>query len=266
MGTNLLRIIPMRTLASLLLTFTLLLPPQSFGQAYGLNTRPSFAAFNGGILPPNAPTFSGTWSAVLAFPNLTFLNPMGLVEMPVAAAQQRKLVVWEREGRIYFFDRNPTTSTKTLMLDLSNQCQGWDDSGLMGIAFHPDFLNNRYLFVYYTYVTPGTVQGNPTTRPPTNLANRDRLSRFTVNANGTVNPASETVFIDQVSGSVWHNGGGMFFHPTNGFLYLTNGDDANGGNSQRINVSLHSGVLRLDVDQRGGAISHPIPRQPQPVG
>jgi glucose/arabinose dehydrogenase len=54
----------------------------------------------------------------------------------------------------------------------------------------------------------------------------------------------------------------MFFHPVNGFLYVTNGDDERGANNQRINVSLHSGVLRIDVDQRGGSISHPIPRQP----
>jgi glucose/arabinose dehydrogenase/regulation of enolase protein 1 (concanavalin A-like superfamily) len=236
------------------------------GQQYGLESRPPFAAFNGGTLPTSAPTFSGTWSAVRAFQNITFLNPMGLVEMPVASGQPRKLVVWEREGRIYFFDKNPSVAAKTLMLDLSNQTQGWDDSGMMGIAFHPNFLTNRYLFVYYTYVPLGTVIGNPTTRPPTNTPNRDRLSRFTVNADGTVNAASETVFIDQISNSVWHNGGGMFFHPVDGFLYLTNGDDNNGGNNQRINTSLHSCVLRIDVDRRGGAISHPIPKQPTPAG
>ena len=60
---------------------------------------------------------------------------------------------------------------------------------------------------------------------------------------------------------MWHNGGGIFFHPVNGFLYLTNGDDADGGNTQRIDQSLFSGVLRIDVDKRGGTISHaPVKR------
>lgn len=231
-------------------------------QPYGLASRPSFQPFNGGKLPPAAPTFSGDWSAVVAFPNLTFLNPMGLLPVPGTS----NLMVWEREGRIYQFAKDRNTSTKTLVLDISRQCQGWDDSGLMGIAFHPGFATNRYLFIYYTYTTPGTVLGNANQRPPTDTPNRDRLERYVVDANGVADPASVTIFIDQRSETVWHNGGGMFFHPKDGFLYLTNGDDARGVNDQRINYSLHSGVLRIDVDQRGGAISHPIPKQPLPAG
>ena len=223
----------------------------------------------GGTFPDEAPTFSGNWSAVVAFPNLTFLNPMGLIPVPGT----NQLAVWEREGRIYLFEDDPATSAKTLVLDVSTQCQGWDDSGLMGIAFHPDFATNRQLFVYYTWVTPGTVEGSPDGRPPTNLPCRDRLARYTCNAAGVADPASEMILIDQVSNSVWHNGGGMFFHPDNGFLYLTNGDDADGGNTQRIDRGLHSGVLRIDLDPRGvpdfslpTAVSHPIPRQPLPEG
>jgi glucose/arabinose dehydrogenase/regulation of enolase protein 1 (concanavalin A-like superfamily) len=251
----------MRTLLITLLALPLAMLARAQAQPYGLETRPAFTAYHG-TLPATAPTFSGTWTAVVAFPNLTFLNPMGMIPVPGT----NKLAVHEREGRVYTFDNVPSTAAKTLVLDVSNRCQGWDDSGLMGIAYHPNFAVNRYLFVYYTWVTPGTVQGNQNARPPTNLACRDRLSRFTCNAAGVADPASETVFIDQVSNSVWHNGGGMFFHPVNGFLYLTNGDDSNGGNSQRINTGLHSGVLRIDVDRRGGAISHAIPRQPLPAG
>ncbi|MFN0066242.1 MAG: PA14 domain-containing protein [Limisphaerales bacterium] len=229
---------------------------------HGLNERPSFAAFHGGRLPPDAPTFSGNWSAVVAFPNLTFLNAMGLLPMPGTS----NLVVWEREGRIYHFPNERNTTARTLVLDLSPQCQGWDDSGLLGIAFHPGFETNRHLFIYYTYVTPGTVRGSATARPPTATPNRDRLERYTLDANGVAIPGSVVIFIDQRSETVWHNGGGMFFHPRDGFLYLTNGDDANGGNNQRINTSLHSGILRIDVDQRGGDVSHPIPKQPLPGG
>lgn len=228
----------------------------------GLDSRPSFAAFLDGKLPETGPTLTGDWTAEVAFPQLTFLNPMGI--LPVPGTQ--RLAVYEREGRIYQIENDRNASTKTLVLDLSRQCQGWDDSGLMGIAYHPGFETNRFLFVYYTYVAPGTVKGNASGRPPTDTANRDRLSRFQLNENGVADPNSETVFIDQRSQTVWHNGGGMFFHPRDGFLYLTNGDDARGENNQRINNSLHSGVLRIDVDRRGGSISHPIPRQPQPAG
>ena len=90
----------------------------------------------------------------------------------------------------------------------------------------------------------------------------DRLSRFTLDANGVAIPGSETVLIDLLDDTIWHHGGGMFFHPKNGFLYLTIGNNATPDNDQIINRSLFGGVLRLDVDCRGGNISHPIPRQP----
>src|SRR5204863_1303608 len=80
-------------------------------QPYGLNARPSFSAFLGGKMPNEAPTLSGSWSAVVAFPNLTFLNPMGLLPMPGT----QNLVVWEREGRIYHFVNDVNSSTKTLI-------------------------------------------------------------------------------------------------------------------------------------------------------
>jgi regulation of enolase protein 1 (concanavalin A-like superfamily) len=242
-------------------------------QGYGLNSRPSFTAYHGGVLPPSAPTFSGSWSAVPAFPNVTFLNAMGICEMPGLPSNARRLVVWEREGKMYSFPKNTAAvnGDKVLMLDLSAQCQGWDDSGLLAVAFHPNFgsgpTNNRYVFIYYTYVTPGTVTGSSTTRPNTFKPCRDRLVRYTVDSAGVIETSSETIFIDQVSASVWHNGGGMFFHPEDGFLYLTNGDDAQATlNTQRMDRGLYSGVLRIDVDQRGGAISKPITRQPLPAG
>lgn len=229
-------------------------------QPYGLTSRPAIGPFLNNSLPASAPLVSGTWSAVVAFTNLVFTNAVGLAPVPGT----NHLCVWEREGRIYSFPNAGNTTQKTLVLNISNQCQGWDDSGLLGVAFHPGFVTNRYLFVYYTWVTPGTVQGNANTRPPTFVtgAYHDRLSRFTLDANGVAIPGSEFVLIDQVGNSVWHNGGGMFFHPDNGFLYWTDGDDASGSNTQIINRNLFSGVFRIDVDQRGGAISHPIPRQP----
>ncbi len=232
-------------------------------QPYGISSRPPVGPFLDGALPKAAPGISGNWSAVPAFTGLLFTNALGLTFVPGTS----NLIVWEREGRIWSFVNSPPTTTKTLVLDIHNQCQGWDDSGLLGAAFHPGFLTNRFLFVYYTWVVPGTVVGSPTQRPPTvkNGAYHDRLSRFTLDASGVAIPGSELVFIDQVADNIWHNGGGLFFHPTNGFLYYTDGDDENGP-TQVIDQNLLSGVFRIDVDRRGGSISHPIPRQPARAG
>ncbi|MDB6027165.1 MAG: hypothetical protein JWM68_3388 [Verrucomicrobiales bacterium] len=195
----------------------------------------------------------------VAFTNLTFTNAVGVTAVPGT----NQLCVWEREGRVWSFLNNPAALTRTLVLNITNQCQGWDDSGLLGLAFHPGFVSNRFIFVWYSWVSPGTVQGNLNNRPPTFLPNRNRLSRFTLDSSGVAITNSELILMDQNADTVWHKGGGMFFHPTNGFLYITVGDDEQSSlNSQRNNRGLFSGILRIDVDKRGGAISHAIARQP----
>jgi uncharacterized repeat protein (TIGR03806 family) len=231
-----------------------------FAQPYGLSSRPPIGPFLNNALPKAAPAISTNWTAVVAFSNLFFTNAVGFTGIPGT----NRVCVWEREGRVWSFANSSNTSQKTLVLDVHNQCQGWDDSGLLGVAFHPGFATNHYMFVYYTWVIPGTVVGDPNTRPPTFRQDyyHDRLSRVTLDANGVAIPGSELVFVDQKGGSVWHNGGGMFFHPVDGFLYYTDGDDDGDSNGQIINQNLLAGVFRIDVDKRGGNISHPIPRQP----
>ena len=249
----------MRLARLLLIGLGFILAIPALAQApYGMATRPAFPAYLG-TLPPTAPTFSGTWTAVPVWDNLTFLNPMGIAQIPGTS----RMMVWEREGRIYTFDKAPGTTAKTKVLDISPNTQGWDDCGLLGIAFHPSFTTNGYVYVYYTWIPTGTSLGSANARPNTNTPNRNRLSRFTWNfSTQLLTPASESVLIDQISETVWHDGGGLFFHPDTGFLHLTIGDDARGQNNQRINTSLHSSMLRIDVDQRGGTISHAPPRLP----
>jgi uncharacterized repeat protein (TIGR03806 family) len=234
--------------------------PAAAEKSYGLTNRPAIGAFLNGAMPEIAPAISGNWSAVVAFTNLVFTNALGLA--PIPGSDQ--LCVWEREGRIWTFQNSPGASKKKLVLDIHDQCQGWDDSGLLGLAFHPGFATNHFVFVYYTWVKPGTVVGDPNTRPNPVLPNtyHDRLERYTFDENGVVIPGSVKIFVDLTNQTVWHHGGGMFFHPVNGFLYWTDGDNSVGDNDQIINKSLYSGVFRIDVDCRGGNISHAPSRQP----
>jgi len=251
----------MRLITVVVCCFTgLVLVGNAPAQPYGLSSRPAVGPFLDDVMPESAPTISGNWSAVVAFTNLTFTNAIGLTYIPGTS----KLVVWEREGRIWSFTNHTSANSKTLVLDISSQCQGWDDSGLLNLAFHPAFATNRYFYVYYTWVTPGTVEGGPTTHPTEYVPGKyhDRLSRFTLDAAGIALPGSELVLVDQAGDSAWHNGSGFFFHPVNGFLYWTDGDDERSP-AQVIDQKLFAGVFRIDVDMRGGSISHPIPRQPQ---
>ena len=108
-------------------------------QPYGLTQRVSVKAFLGGRMPPLGPGVSGNWKTVPAFPNLPFKNALGLCPLPASS----RLVVWEREGRVWSFDNKADVSEKKLILDVSDRCQDWDDSGLLGLAFHPQFAEMR---------------------------------------------------------------------------------------------------------------------------
>ncbi|MCI0746218.1 MAG: PQQ-dependent sugar dehydrogenase, partial [Verrucomicrobia subdivision 3 bacterium] len=244
----------------------LLTIPCATAAPYGLDSRMPVSPFLNNRLPPVLP--EGQWAAAKAFPNLTFPYPMGFVQPPGAT----RFYVYCREGKIYYFESDPDTMEKTLFLDIGARTQGWDDCGLLGMAFHPAFgnaasTNRGFFYVFYQYSMTPT---SGPERPPRTTPSYNRLSRFTV-ADGSMaaDPDSELVLINQYDEDVWHNGGSMFFNPDDNFLYLTLGDeggfDAQYGNTQVINKGLFSGVIRIDVDS-DPARSHPIRRQPVTAG
>lgn len=217
---------------------------------------------------PLAPEFrgEGRWTTVAAFPNVTFKNPVVLEAEPGT----RRLFVGELEGTVVAVsEQDRQTRERTVVLDLTAQTQGGFDSGLLGLAFHPEYgraasPNRDYVYVFYSWNDRPVLVG----RPEHTTITWTRVSRFTMDrASGTLRRDTEQVLIHQKKRIIFHVGGGMFFHPKDGFLYVAMGDEGaqqdGFRNSQRIDRNLFSGVLRIDVDRRGGAVSHPIPRQPQ---
>jgi glucose/arabinose dehydrogenase len=225
--------------------------------------RPDMPPFLG--LPERLELVADNWSLEPTFTRLSFDDPVALLQAPLS----NTFFVLEREGKILAFENDTSVAAKRVVLDLSTVTQGELDSGLLGLAFHPDFGNARspnrsYAFIHYAY-TPDPVRGR---RPPNGKATRSRLARFSVDLKTWLfDPASELVLIDQEDEDIYHQGGSMFFHPKDGFLYLSVGDEGSAScklaNCQRIDKDLFAGVLRIDVDQRGGQISHPIPKQPE---
>ena len=72
-----------------------------------------------------------SWALSNAFPNLSFDHPIGLNPEP----RSSRLYVNEWDGRIYSFTNSPTTSQKTLVLDLSAVTQSSNDCGMMAVVF-----------------------------------------------------------------------------------------------------------------------------------
>lgn len=225
---------------------------------YGLDQPQPIGKYLNNIFPEETPGgVSGGWEVVNAFPNLTFVDPVQIIELP----GQNKFLVAGKKGSLWTFDNNPNVVTKQVFLNVEPVVRTGGDTGLLGVVLHPEYgqpgsPNRGYLYVFYRYTLDQSRQEAYM-----------RLSRFTVPDGAAVaDRNSEYVLIQQYDRHDWHNGGGMFFGP-DGFLYLTIGDEGGANDqfnsTQKLNDGLFSGVLRIDVDQRGGSISHPIRRQPQ---
>jgi glucose/arabinose dehydrogenase len=135
---------------------------------------------------------------------------------------------------------NPATGAMTDFLDITSKVQTsntlFDERGLLGLAFHPQYLQNRRFYVYYTRRPDGAIQiseykvsaANP------NVAETDEKPIITIPHPNFTN----------------HNGGTVEFGP-DGYLYFAPGDGGSAndpsGNAQNINVLLGK-MLRIDVN------------------
>lgn len=120
-------------------------------------------------------------------------------------------------------------------------CEG--QAGMNGVAVDPDFAENRRIYVFST---------SNLSEPQTN-----RVMRLTVNDDFT-DVADRTDIVDDIpykvaasdhpfGGPGAHNGGRIRFNPTDGFLYVTTGDNHNQEIPQSPTI-MGSKILRIDTD------------------
>ncbi|MBW1295150.1 PQQ-dependent sugar dehydrogenase [Aquimarina litoralis] len=190
-----------------------------------------------------------------AFPNIDFEFP---VEIQSPRDGTDRMFILEQRGRIKVFPRrsNVLESEVDTFLNITDRVRFRDgqEVGLLGLAFHPDFDTNRYLYTYYT-----------TDSPVSGISVRMVLSRFTVSPTNPnfVDPNSELVIFqfDKNQNNSNHNGGKIEFGP-DGYLYISIGDGGGGndpeGNGQNKNTVFGS-ILRIDIDLDG---NNPIETNP----
>lgn len=194
----------------------------------------------------------------VAFPNLDFDTPLNFNIVP----GQNKIIVGQRDGKVFWFDNANNTTVKNTVIDLSNVVGGqvWD-GGFLGLSIHPDFGDgvHNYFYVYYS-----TASNDTTLEQPLGFycseekfhGNYLLLERFEVNpATLVAVPNTKVTMIQRQLYNTTHRGGGMEFGE-DGYLWVTTGDQAAYINAQQIDENLDGGVLRLDVDMIGGVTSH----------
>ena len=143
------------------------------------------------------------------------------------------------------------------MVDLgSEELGGYDERGLLGLAFHPDFQENGRFYVRYSAPRrDGT---------PDDYDHTDVLAEYQTREDGVADIESRRTLLEVPQPQDNHNGGSIAFGPE-GYLYTAYGDggnvhdiglghvedwyDANeGGNGQDTSENLLGSIIRIDVD------------------
>lgn len=147
-------------------------------------------------------------------------TPWGIVFLP-----DKSILVTERAGRIKLIDSNGSLEEKPVAVIDSVIEIG--EGGLLGVALHPNFSANRYIYFYYTYEG----NDNKTQNKVVRMTYIDKKFK------------EEKVIVDKIPGAPNHNGGRIKFGPDN-FLYITTGDAQNPSLAQDT-TSLAGKILRV---------------------
>jgi glucose/arabinose dehydrogenase len=137
-----------------------------------------------------------------------FDSPLDIVN-----AGDSRLFVVEQGGHIRVVQSDGTVLGPDF-LDIDALTNGGGEQGLLGMAFHPDYLSNGFFYVDYTdtsgdtQIVRYTVMGDPTT---SNVANAGSAFPILTIAQPFAN----------------HNAGDLKFGP-DGFLYIPMGDGGSG--------------------------------------
>jgi glucose/arabinose dehydrogenase len=199
-------------------------------------------------------------------PNLQLITDGLVAPVTVVAAPDdtKRLFIVDEIGKIWIIAADGTKMT-TPFIDLTSKMvslqTGYDERGLLGLAFHPSFKTNGKFYVFYS--APPNAGGPQAGSSWNNLT---RISSFTVSAANAnlADAASETVILEENHPQLNHNGGTIAFGP-DGFLYISIGDggasDDNapghvsdwystnaGGNGQDNYHNLMGNILRIDVN------------------
>ena len=137
-----------------------------------------------------------------------------------------RLLVTQQGGTLRALQANG--SAIGTMLTLTVDSAG--ERGLLGVAAHPGFASNGFIYVYYTTTSGGT---------------HNRISRFTVSGN-TASSEVPIVNLPALSGATNHNGGALHFG-IDGKLYVAVGDNANSAQAPNLNLPFGK-MLRFNDD------------------
>lgn len=195
------------------------------------------------------------------------------VEIANAGDGSDRLFVADQRGTIHIFQNGSLLPAP--FLDIASQLvperAGFDERGLLGLAFHPNFGQTGVtgadkFYVYYSAPSPNSP--GPADNP---IDHQSVISEFSVTGPGSnaADPNSERVLLTFNEPQFNHNAGHLEFGP-DGLLYIQAGDGGGGGDDEpghtgggvgdptgglgnaQDRSKLLGKVLRIDVDGNNG--------------
>jgi glucose/arabinose dehydrogenase len=216
--------------------------------------------------PPPPPPVVDTPAKIPALQLIadSMIAPLVILE---PADGSKRLFIADETGTIWIIGADGKKLT-TPFLDISGRMvalnPSYDERGLLGMAFHPDFKTNGKFYLFYT-APPRAGTPVPGTSG-SGWNNLTRISEFKVSAANAnlADLSSERVILEDDHPYINHNGGTLAFGP-DGFLYISIGDGGNGddvgdghvpdwytvnagGNGQDNYANLMGDILRVDVN------------------
>src|SRR5687768_12465052 len=191
-----------------------------------------FCALSKAVVVTASATLAGSSAAEAAFPSIglvpvsqnEIVAPVGLVN---AGDGSNRLFSVDQRGKIQIIQNGSLLPTPFLDIgpDLVSARAGFDERGLLGLAFHPDYAvpNQAGTGKFYVYYS-GPVETVSATSD-----HFDVLAEYTVSANPNVaNPLSKRILLTNNHPQFNHDGGQLAFGPDRQ-LYMSIGDGGGGG-------------------------------------
>ncbi len=149
----------------------------------------------------------------------------------LAEAPDGRLFITEQAGLLRVVENASLREDPVLSLEVDPR----GERGLLGVALHPNFVQQSWIYLYYT--VPGSSNTDPF----------NRVSRFLLQGN-QVDPTSEQVLmeLDPLTEATNHNGGALHF-AQDGTLLIAVGENALPRQSQSLD-NLLGKMLRINAD------------------
>jgi len=181
-----------------------LLPSIVLLAAAQLSPYPASAEALAGFVPAN---FQDTVITQFSGPTALAFTPDG------------RLLITAKTGSLRVFKDGALLPTPAI--NISAKVCSDSERGLLGVAVDPAFGTNQFVYLFYTFRKFGTC---PTSGASTPV---NRVSRFVLPLGNVIDPATETVLVDNMpSVTGVHNAGDLQFGK-DGYLYVTIGDGGN---------------------------------------